>query len=159
MFEGIFTGVLAQTIFVFVLIFAMVFGILQKSKILGEKSQQVNSLVALAIGLLVVSVGYALDLIVRLVPVLAIGLVLILIFLLFVSFFYQKEFSAPDWLKYVIMGLAFIAVVVVIMIFTGAFNIVSNWFTSDTSWAGNIVLILIVVIVFLIVFFAKGDGK
>ena len=82
MFEGILTSALAQTVFVFVLLFALIFGILQKSKLLGDGSKQVNALVSLAISLLVVSVGYALDLITKLIPILAIGLVIILIFLL-----------------------------------------------------------------------------
>lgn len=157
MFEGLFTSVLAQTIFVFVLIFALIFGILQKSKLLGDKSQQVNALVSLAIALLVSSVGYALDLITKLVPVLAVGLVLILMFLLFVGFFYKGAFEAEDWMKYTAMALAFIAVVITILYYTNSFPVIREWFSSGNTWLSNIILIVIVVAVFLIAFFGKKE--
>lgn len=158
-FEGLFASALAQTIFVFVLIFALIFGILQKSKLLGDKSQQVNALVSLAIALLVVSVGYALDLITKLIPILAIGIVLILIFLLFVTFFYKDQFDAPPAMKYTAIVLAFLAVAISILYYTGAFTSISNLFAGGNSIVGNLVLILIVVAVFLIAFFGKGENR
>jgi len=156
MFEGVLTGVLAQTIFVFILIFSLIYGILQRSKILGEGSKQTNALIALAIGLLVVSVGYALDLITKIVPVLAVGLVLILVFLLFIALFYEKEFKPQKWMTLTAISLAFVAVAITIIYYTGFFNTIASWFSAESSnWAGNIVLIIIVIIVFLIAFLGK----
>lgn len=159
MFEGFLTSVLAQAVFVFILIFALIFGILQKSRIFGEEAKQVNALVSLAIALLVLSAGYALDLISKLVPILAIGSVLILIFLIFISFFFEKDYKPSEWLRNTAIGIAFVAVVVTIMVLTGAFTIISGWFTSGSNWASNLSFIIIIVIVFSIVFFTTKSGS
>ena len=66
----------------FVLIFVLVYAILEKSKIFGADKHRINALVSLAIGLIFLSVGYAVDLVNQIVPILAVSLVAILIFLL-----------------------------------------------------------------------------
>lgn len=158
---GIFTSSpLAQTVFIFVLLFALVFGVLQKSKILGENSKQVNALVALAIGLLVVSVTSALDLISKMVPILAVGLVLILIFLLLVGFFYKEgTFEVHSSIKYTVMALAFIAIVVFTLYYTGSFPYISNFFSGSGDWIGNVLVAIVVIAAFLIAFFSGSKGS
>ena len=62
MVETIFTSVYSQTIFIFLLVFVVVFAILQKTKVLGDGKKQIDALVALAVALLVLSAGFALSL-------------------------------------------------------------------------------------------------
>src|SRR3989338_5371997 len=81
-YSTIFSTPLAQMALVFVLVFTIVFAILQKSKILGDGKKQIDALVALSIALLVISVAYALKIISGLAPFLAVGLVIILVFML-----------------------------------------------------------------------------
>ena len=89
-YETIFNSELAQTALVFVLVFTLVYAVLQKSKILGDGKNSADALVALAVGLIVSTVGYATDIIRRLVPFLGVSLVVILVFLLLVAIFFSE---------------------------------------------------------------------
>ena len=66
----------------FLLVFVVIFAILQKSKILGDEKKQIDAIVALVIGLIVISFGYATGVIVSLIPFLAVSAIIILVFLL-----------------------------------------------------------------------------
>lgn len=159
--ETIFNSELAQTALVFVLVFTLVYAVLQKSKILGDGKNSADALVALAVGLIVSTVGYATEIIKKLVPFLAVSLVIILVFLLLAGiFFVNEQFKLPSGV--VVAGgiLAFIAVVIAVMTFTGSWVTVQNFFTTSgsNSWATNIVLLLVVAgAVFFALRFA-GDG-
>ena len=52
----------------FILVFTVVFAVLQKTKVLGEAKSQVDALVALSVGLITVAFGYATGIIVNLIP-------------------------------------------------------------------------------------------
>ena len=47
--ETIFSSALGQTVLVFILVFTLVFAVLQKSKILGDSRKQTDALIALAV--------------------------------------------------------------------------------------------------------------
>lgn len=66
----------------FLLVFVLVYAVLQKTKILGEDKKQINAIISLVIGLIAVSFSSYVGVIVNLIPVLAVGLVIILVFLL-----------------------------------------------------------------------------
>ena len=69
MVETIFTSnLVVETILPFLLIFTIVFAILEKSKILGDGKRQIDAIVALAIGLLFIAFGSATDIVVRMIP-------------------------------------------------------------------------------------------
>ena len=75
--------IFTQGILPFVLIFVLIFAILQKSKILGEGKAQIDALVALAIALILLTVPVARDIVVNLMPWLAVGAAVILVFMIF----------------------------------------------------------------------------
>src|SRR3989344_5302985 len=84
----------------FVLVFVVIFAILQKSKILGEGKRQIDALVALVIGLIVISFGFATGIIVSLVPFLAVAVVIILIFMILYGMVYKEgEFEMGKGLR------------------------------------------------------------
>ncbi|MEK6927524.1 MAG: hypothetical protein AABX11_03765 [Nanoarchaeota archaeon] len=150
------TTSLAQSVFVFILLFTLVFGILQKSKLFGEDKRQVDALIALAIALLVISVGYALDIITRLVPFLAVGLVIILAFILLIGLFYKDKFEAEDGIKYTVMGIAFLALTFAVLYFTGAWDYLTVlWNDPSSNIIGNVVIVLVLIGVFLLVWFGN----
>lgn len=153
---SILTSSLSQSVFVFVLLFALVFGILQKSKLFGDDKKQVDALVALAIALLVISVSYALDIITRLVPFLAVGLVVILAFILFIGLFYKDKFEAGDGLKYTVTAIAAVVLIFAVLFFTGAWDYLGEiWNDPNSNLVGNVTIILVLVGVFLLVWFGK----
>src|SRR3989344_3729501 len=70
----------------FILIFSLVFAVLQKSKILGEGKHQLDALVSFSVALLTIAFANAVNVIVQLVPVLAVGLVVLLVFMVLWGF-------------------------------------------------------------------------
>jgi hypothetical protein len=157
--ETIFSSPLGQTTLVFVFVFTLVFAVLQKSKIFGDGKKQSDALVALATGLLTITVGSAMDLITRLVPFMAVALVVILVFLILSGLFW-KEFEVPDWMKNAAFGLAFLAVVIAVAYFTGAWD----WlyyiaFDSGESIVGNVILVLVAAGAILLAWFGKKNSE
>lgn len=147
----------AQTILLFVLVFVVVFAVLQKSKILGDGKKQIDALVALAIALLFVGVGYATDLVSKLIPFLALSLVIILVFLLLWGmFFVGDEFKTPSGVRIAGGILAFLAVIFAVVYFTGFWNILIGFVYNNSGLVGNIVFIIIIS---LAVWAAIGFGK
>jgi len=131
----------------FLLVFALVFAVLQKAQIFGKEKKQTDVIIAAVIALLVVSVGYATNLIVNLIPFLAAGLVILLIFFLLWGFAFQgSEFKVHDTVKWVIGGVAAVAVIIAVLYFTPAWPKVVNLFSGESStWVANIVFLVVIV--------------
>lgn len=81
----------SQVILPFILVFTLIFAILEKSKILGEGKHQVNSIISLVIGLLIIGVGVARDMINDIIPVIAVVAVIIFVFMLLLGVTAGKE--------------------------------------------------------------------
>jgi len=103
----------------FMLVFAIVFAVLQKAKIFGEDKRQTDAIVALVIGLIVVAVGTTTHIITSLMPILAVGLVMILAFMLLLGFTYQAgQFDLDSKVKLIIGIVAAVAVVITVLYYT-----------------------------------------
>jgi len=155
----LFSNPLAQVALVFILIFTIVFAILQKTKLLGDGKKQTDSLVALAIALLVISVGYAMDIITKMVPFLAVGLVIILCFLLLFGIFGKKEIDFSSNVMNFFGVLAFLAVLIAAMYFTDSFSKIQNFFSGNSGWFANGLIILVVVAAFWFAYNGGSGGK
>ncbi len=70
----------------FVLVFTLIFAILEKTKLLGDDKKQVNAITGLVIGLILIGTPFARDIIVKLMPFLAIFAVILLVFMLLYGF-------------------------------------------------------------------------
>lgn len=129
----------------FLLVFVIVFAILQKSKVLGEKPQ-VDAIVGVVIGLLTVVVPAARIVIDNLVPWLAVAVVVILVFLLLYGFVGGESALKAKWLKIVFGILIGIFVIGVVLWATGAWDTVSGWFNGGSGgeiWINILVLVII----------------
>ena len=73
----------------FLLIFAVVFAILQKTKILGDGNKTVQAIVALAVGLLALQLDFVSDFFAVIFPRFGIGLSIFLVLVILIGFFYQ----------------------------------------------------------------------
>src|SRR3990170_2793367 len=141
----------------FLLVFAVVFAILQKSEILGKERRQTDAIVALVVGLLVVAVGSATNIITGLMPILAVGLVVLLVFFLLWGFaFEQGKFAVPGGIQWTIAALAAIAVVIAVLVFTGGWDYLKNLTSGGESIITNIVFIVLIIIAVAVV---VGFGK
>ncbi|MFA6023027.1 MAG: hypothetical protein WC781_02990 [Candidatus Pacearchaeota archaeon] len=140
-----------QVVYPFLLIFTIVFAILQKSKILGEGKQQIDALAALSIALIFVAFSWATGIVTKLMPFLAVSVVVILVFLIlfgFVSSTNEKGLELPKWLQYGFLVIIIIAVIIAVIVATGQWDFVYNsLFVSGepTGWGSNIIIIAILI--------------
>jgi hypothetical protein len=132
----------------FLLVFALVFAVLQKSKILGEGKKQTDAIVALVIGLIVVSFANAVGIINSLMPFLAVGLVVILVFLLLWGFVFKEgSFDVPPIVRWIFGGIVVIAVVIAVLYVTGKWDFVAGIFTGNGSASDLLVNVIFIVLV------------
>ncbi|MEK6820694.1 MAG: hypothetical protein AABX71_03205 [Nanoarchaeota archaeon] len=114
-----------EQILPFLLVFTLIFAILDKTKILGDEKRQVNAIVAFVIGLILIAFPYPRHIIVGLMPLLAVLAVIILVFMLLYSFAAgEKEFKMPKGLKITFGVLIGMALIVAVLVLTGYWNIV-----------------------------------
>jgi len=88
----------------FLLIFAVVFAILDKSKILGD-NKTIGAIVAAAIGLLVLQFDFVSTFFATIFPRFGVGLSIFLVALIFIGFFFkEEEHNKLKWIGYIIAG-------------------------------------------------------
>lgn len=155
--------IFVETILPFLLIFTVVFAVLQKSKILGEGKRQIDAIVALVFGLLVISFAKATGIIVQLIPFLAVALVVILVLMVLIGSFNKGDFDQafPSGLRKFLMGVAIIAVAIAVFYATNAWQFVEEFFftSGDSNLVVNIIFVVIIVAAIAIVLWqSKGDS-
>ncbi len=155
--------VFVETILPFILVFTIVFAILQKSKILGDGKRQIDAIVGLVIGLLVISFGQATGIILQLIPFLAVSLVVILVLLLLLGSFTEpgKFFEKfPKGIKYILMVAVTLGVAIAVIYVTGFWEILYTWVFLSSGSSGLLAnIIFMVIIVGAIIAVVYGSGK
>jgi hypothetical protein len=160
---------LTDVLLPFLLIFTIVFAVLEKTKILGEEKRNMNTGIAVIFGLIIVVPHVTGDLPANFDPVLLInaalpqvGLLVVAIISLMILigvFAHEKIFlgaSMPGWV-------AFFSIIAIIIIFGSA----AGWYaTGFDGWLENIfgsdalaIFIMIVVFGVIIAFVTGGDSE
>ena len=142
--------IFSEVILPFVLVFTVVFAILQKSQILGKEKKQIDAIVSLSIGLIVISYANAVGIITDLMPFLAVSTIIILVFLIMYGMVFKEgEFEIGKNAKKVFGGLAATSVVIAVLILTGTWDYIKDtWFGGESQ---SIVVTNIIFFVILIV--------
>lgn len=134
----------------FLLIFFIVFAILEKTKIFGENKKQLNALLAFVIGLIFVSVTYPKEVVGNLILFLTVGLVVLFVILLLWGFVFsdkEKGFQIEGWMKYTLWGVSGVALILAVIWATGIKSglidllFYQNW--SSVFWTNFIFIIAI----------------
>ena len=130
----------------FLLVFVVVFAILQKSKILGEGKMQIDAIVALVIGLILIVTPGPRNMIVGILPWLGVGVAVILTCLILYGFVAGDLSKSPTWLKVTFGVLAGIFVLGVVLVVTGLGSKILSMFsgTSGGEVLTNIVFIVLI---------------
>ena len=131
----------------FLLVFVVVFAILQKSKILGEGKAQIDAIVGLVIGLILIGVPGPRDIIVGIMPWLAVGVAVILVFLILYGFVAGDLSKAPDWMKITFGILAGLFTIGIVLYISGIGANIIDWFSRSGSsdiWV-NVVMVLLII--------------
>jgi hypothetical protein len=113
----------------FVLVFTLIFAILQKSQLLGEGKKQINAIIGLVVGLILISFPFANQIVVRLMPFLAVSAVILLVFMLLFGFISGKKDGdvLNKGLKITLGIILGIGLVTAILIITGAWDYIWDY--------------------------------
>ena len=146
----------------FLLVFTLVFAILQKTKILGDGKKQIDAIVGLVVGLIVIAFASATGIIINLIPILAIGLVVLLVFMLLYGMTFQPgDFKLNNWIRGGIGIVAGIVVIITVLILTGGWDYLWDlYYTSDgSSITANIIIVIVIIVAIVAVIFGEGKDK
>ena len=130
----------------FVLVFTLVFAILQKTKILGEGKKQIDSIVALTIGIILLAFPFARDIVVQLMPFLAVSVAILLVFILLYGFVYGKA-DMNKGIKITLMIIAGLALLTVLLLITGAWDYIYNAMFEREGGSQILINILLIVVI------------
>ena len=122
----------------FLLIFALVFGILTKTRIF-EKNKAINAIIALAVGLMALQFGFVSQFFSEILPRLGIGLMVILIILILVGLFLNPKNKGMMGLMFAI---GMIIIIVILVKTAGAFGWTWNFWQENLPLVVGIVIIL-----------------
>jgi len=160
----------------FLLVFTLVFAILEKTRILGVESDEkktpkknLNAMIAFVVGLLVVATNKIVTAINSALPNIVLLLVVLFAFLLLISIFHKSgELEFKDTHKGWYAFFVSILFIGVLLVFLGAIPLSENetwlsfgWSYVATNWEGSVVssFILLGVVVFAIAFITAGSKK
>ncbi len=154
---------LTDFLYPFLLMFFIVFALLEKTKILGEK-HQLNAFLSLVIGLVFVSVVFPRIMVTNLILFLAVGLVVIFVGLMLWGFISgEGTLTGSKGMKIFLAILVFVALVLAVIGFSGFGGGIENFFTSifnflfNSSWSGGVwTNILMIVLIVGAIFVAIG---
>jgi len=135
----------------FLFIFAVVFGILNKTKVLGE-SKGVQATIALALGLLSLQFDYVSNFFSIFLPYAGIGIAVLLIGVILMGLMYDED-GESNWVKYVFFGLG--AVIFLVVIVT---SISDSSFIGGSRFAESWPAILAAIILLLLISFVIWGG-
>lgn len=145
---------LTKFVYPFLLIFFVVFAILEKTKVLGDKNKQINALISFVIAFIFVSAVSPKEIVSNLILFLTIAIIIVFVVLLIWGFIAGEDglkFSgAPKGLKWAI-GIV-IALVVLFAVFwavgldtMGFFDRVFHSSWSETFWTNIIFMVVVAV--------------
>lgn len=145
--ENIFTKtIFADFILPWLLVFTLVFAILDKTNILGEGKKQINGIVAAVVGLLLLAFPVTRDFIVNLIPIMVAMAVILFVFLMLYSFASGEKKGDPlnNGTK-IAIGIGIVIVLAVsVLILTGYWDSFLSYF-SESNTGANIIFIIIAV--------------
>lgn len=148
----------------FLLVFVLVFAILQKTKLLGgDEAKQINSLVSLAIALILVATPLPRSYIVQMMPWLAVAVVILLIFGIVYGFMFtptddKKALEFPPWVKQTVLWLGIVFVVLLVLNITGQMARVTD-LLGDENILSNLVIVGVVVLALWVVLRNPTNGS
>jgi len=143
MVETIFTStILSRFIFPWVLIFTLVFAILEKTKVAGE-NKQVNAIISFAVAIIFIAVKPTRDAIGELVPFLAVFAVILLIFMILYGFVLQGEVKIEGTLKNILLAIIFTAVAIIGLKSTGLWSSIRDFIASEKGFVINLFILAV----------------
>jgi len=157
---------LTDVLLPFLLVFTLIFSVLQKTKFLGEDSKKYNVIISFVMGFMFVTphilnkpvLGYdPVDLVNSVLPTVSVLVIAVILFLILVGIFAAGEYQGAK-------GFYGIIVIVSLLLILYIFGAAASWWTG-WSWlhqflGDDTVAVLVMIVVFgLIIGFVVGDEK
>lgn len=132
----------------FLLIFFIVFAILEKTKVFGDDKKQTNALIAFIIGLIFVGVAFPKEVVENLILFLTVALVVVFVFLILWGFVSGKELKIESTgLRWAIGIVILVAVLVAVLWATGiqggVLDLLFGQSWSSTFWTNALFIVLV----------------
>jgi len=146
----------------FLLVFSVVFAVLQKTEILGKGKKQIDAIVAFVIGLIVVAFSAFVGVIVQLLAFMAVALVVILVFMILLGTVYEPgKFEIGKGIKATFAVLIAIAVTVVVIYLTPAWDYILGLFSggNTSNLVANVIMVVIIIGAVAAVMFGAKEGS
>jgi hypothetical protein len=138
----------------FLLIFAVVFGVLMKTKIFKD-NRGLNAIIAFVVALLALQFEFVPLFFSEIFPRVGVGLSVILVFLILVGLFLDPEHK---YLNYILLILAVIVFFVVLIKTAGYLGWYSGWFWQ-TYWPSIVVGIVVIAIIAAVINSVSGKER
>ena len=155
--------IFTKFVYPFLLIFFIVFAVLEKTKLLGEGKKQLNALISFVIGLIFVSAISPKMIVDNLILFLTVALVVMFVVLLLWGFVFgdlKEGFKTENWMKQllgVVVGISvFIAVLWATGVRTEFFDLLFRQSWSSKFWT-NVSFILVIAIALALVLKKSSD--
>ena len=154
--------VLTDFVYPFLIVFFIVFAILEKTKIFGEEKRQLNALLAFVIGLIFVSAVFPKMVVNNLILFLSVAMVIVFVVLLLWGFIFstEKGFVLTDGMKVGLFVVVTIALIIGILWAAGVsgrvYDILFQQSWSEAFWTNLIFVILIGVALAAVI---RSSGK
>jgi len=164
MVESVFAEpIFMEYILPFLLVFTLVFAVLDKTKLLGEGKRQINAIISLVIGLILLAFPAPRDIIVKLIPFLAVVLVILFVFMLLYGFLAGKKEGdvLNKGLKIALGIIVGLSLIVAILWISGVWDVIYDKLVNQEG-AGKIwmnVLLIAIIAGAMSVVLATGGGK
>ncbi len=154
--------VLTNFVYPFLIVFFIVFAVLEKTKLFGEEKKQLNALLAFVIGLVFVSAVFPKMVVANMILFLSVAIVIVFVVLMLWGFvFSTKEgFQMTSGMKWGLFAVVTIALIIGILWATGVsgkvYDFLFNQSWSEAFWTNLIFVVLIGVALAAMI---KGTGK
>ncbi len=147
--------VLTKFVFPFLLIFFIVFAILEKTKIFGEEQKQLNALVASVLALIFIGAVYPKLVVENLILFLTVALIVVFVVLLLWGFLTGGEAKIESKPMKIAAGIiVVIAVILAVFWATGltewAFDVLFGQSWSETFWTNFLFIVMIAIALALV---------
>jgi len=151
-----------EIILPFILIFVVVFAILQKTQILGKGKKQIDAITSLIIALITISFTYPTGIIGKIVPFLAVAVIIILILFLMLGFVGadgKEAYKLPKWARITVEIVGAVALLVAVLWATGALDYLVEKTTQGAISSTLVANIIFIIVIIGVIAIALTSGK
>lgn len=155
--------ILTNFAYPFLIVFFIVFAVLEKTKLFGDGKRQLNALLSFVIGLLFVSAVFPKQVVANMILFLSVAIVIVFVILILWGFVFSNEkgIEISKGVKWALFAVLTIAIIVAILWATGvsskAVDLMFGQSWSEAFWTNFIFIILIVLALVVVIKNAGGQ--